>query len=157
MSWGQPAAGWQVIDSRDYREGRMKTAGGGTWGSRHGSHWSQRKRCNLQARSSWDSWKRRCREAGYPSLGYPPANCRGYTDTKKSTVGKHYNPGLVRDGKEKNKVDSEPLSGTQSRTRAGRVGVLSSETAFPICSGTKRLQHPRGGRAAEQKWNVSCT
>lgn len=78
----------------DYREERMKTAGTGTWGSRPGSHWSQRKRCNLQARTSWESWKIRCGEAGYPSLGYPPATYRGYTDTKKSMAEKHYNPGL---------------------------------------------------------------
>lgn len=35
-------------------------------------------------------------------------------------------------------------------------GVLSSETAFPICSGTKRQQHPEEERRVEQKWNVLC-
>lgn len=91
-----------------HREEREKRPGAGTWGSRPGSCLSQRKRCNLQARTSWESWKKRCREAGYPSPGKPPAIHRGYIDTKKSAVGKHYPRSRLdqelskRQGREKN-------------------------------------------------------
>lgn len=37
----------------------------------------------------------------YPSLGYPPATYRGYTDTKKSMVGSTITQVFVRDRGEK--------------------------------------------------------
>lgn len=88
----------------------MDTAGAGTWGSRPGSHWSQRKRCNLQARTSWESWKIRCREPGYP-----PATS-GATVTPRKVGGKALQV-LVRD--EEKRLRYKQIVSLYQEPRAG--------------------------------------